>query len=64
LDFWGRSFIADPSGQILAKAGEEKPEIVIASIDPKALDLQRTHWPFLRDRRIEAYADLTKRFID
>ena len=64
LDFWGRSFIADPAGQILAKAGGEKPEIVIASIDPKALDTQRTHWPFLRDRRIEAYAELTKRFID
>jgi N-carbamoylputrescine amidase len=48
----------------VAKAGEEKPEVVIASIDPKALDLQRTHWPFLRDRRIEAYAELTKRFID
>lgn len=64
LDFWGRSFIADPAGQILAKAGGEKPEIVIASIDPSALDTQRTHWPFLRDRRIEAYAELTKRFID
>ena len=64
LDFWGRSFVADPAGQILAKAGGEKPEIVIASIDPKALDTQRTHWPFLRDRRIEAYAELTKRFID
>jgi N-carbamoylputrescine amidase len=64
LDFWGRSFITDPAGQILAKAGGEKPEIVIASIDPKALDTQRTHWPFLRDRRIDAYADLTKRFID
>ena len=64
LDFWGRSFIADPAGQILAKAEDEKPEIVIANIDPKALDTQRTHWPFLRDRRIEAYAELTKRFID
>jgi len=64
LDFWGRSFITDPAGQILTKAGDEKPEIVIASIDPKALDTQRTHWPFLRDRRIEAYAELTKRFID
>jgi N-carbamoylputrescine amidase len=64
LDFWGRSFITDPAGQILAKAGDEKPEIVMASIDPKALDTQRIHWPFLRDRRIEAYADLTKRFID
>src|SRR5246500_2705628 len=64
IEFWGQSFITDPAGQILTKAGDEKPEIVIASIDPKALDTQRTHWPFLRDRRIEAYADLTKRFID
>jgi N-carbamoylputrescine amidase len=64
LEFWGRSFVADPAGQILARAGGEKPEVVIASIDLKALDTQRTHWPFLRDRRIEAYAELTKRFID
>jgi N-carbamoylputrescine amidase len=64
LEFWGRSFIADPAGQILARANGEKPEVVIASIDPKALDTQRTHWPFLRDRRIEAYGELTKRFID
>jgi len=64
LEFWGRSFVADPAGQILARAGGEKPEVVIASIDPKTLDTQRTHWPFLRDRRIEAYAELTKRFID
>jgi N-carbamoylputrescine amidase len=64
LDFWGRSFIADPAGQILARANGEKPEVLIASIDAKALETQRTHWPFLRDRRIEAYAELTKRFID
>lgn len=64
LEFWGRSFVADPAGQILTRGNGEKPEVVIASIDPKALDTQRTHWPFLRDRRIEAYAELTKRFID
>jgi N-carbamoylputrescine amidase len=64
LEFWGRSFIADPAGQILARANGAKPEILIASIDTKALETQRTHWPFLRDRRIEAYAELTKRFID
>src|SRR6201984_155329 len=64
LDFWGRSFIAGAAGQILAKAGEEKPEVVIASIDPKALDLQRTHWPFLRDRRIERYAEDKQKHID
>lgn len=64
LEFWGRSFIADPAGQILARANGEKPEVLIASIDSKALEAQRVHWPFLRDRRIEAYAELTKRFID
>lgn len=64
LEFWGRSFIADPAGQILARANGEKPEVLIASIDSKALETQRVHWPFLRDRRIEAYAELTKRFID
>ncbi|MBV8484121.1 MAG: carbon-nitrogen hydrolase [Verrucomicrobia bacterium] len=64
LEFWGRSFVADPSGQILARANGEKPEVLVVSIDQKALDTQRTHWPFLRDRRIEAYAELTKRFID
>ena len=64
LEFWGRSFIADPAGQILARANGEKPEVLVASIDSKALETQRVHWPFLRDRRIEAYAELTKRFID
>jgi N-carbamoylputrescine amidase len=64
LEFWGRSFVADPAGQILARASGEKPEVMVVSIDPKALDTQRTHWPFLRDRRIEAYGELTKRFID
>lgn len=64
LEFWGRSFVADPAGQILARANGEKPEVLIASIDSKALETQRVHWPFLRDRRIEAYAELTKRFID
>jgi N-carbamoylputrescine amidase len=64
LEFWGRSFIADPAGQILARANGEKPEVLIANIDSKALETQRVHWPFLRDRRIEAYAELTKRFID
>jgi N-carbamoylputrescine amidase len=64
LEFWGRSFVADPAGQILTRANSEKPEVLVVSIDLNALDTQRTHWPFLRDRRIEAYAELTKRFID
>ena len=64
LEFWGRSFVADQAGQILTRANSEKPEVLVVSIDLNALDTQRTHWPFLRDRRIEAYAELTKRFID
>ena len=64
LEFWGRSFVADPSGQVLARGSDTDPEVLVVSIDTKALDIQRTHWPFLRDRRIEAYSELTKRFID
>jgi N-carbamoylputrescine amidase len=64
LEFWGRSFVADPSGQVLARASDTDPEVLVVSIDTKVLDIQRTHWPFLRDRRIEAYSELTKRFID
>lgn len=64
LQFWGRSFICDPSGTILAKAGDEKSEIVMAECDFERLDFQRTHWPFLRDRRIDAYGEIVKRYRD
>jgi N-carbamoylputrescine amidase len=64
IEFWGQSFIADPSGQILAKAGADTEETLIIEADLDALDTQRTHWPFLRDRRIDAYGDLTRRYID
>lgn len=64
IEFWGQSFIADPSGQILEKAGSNDEEILVVEMDLDKLDTQRTHWPFLRDRRIDAYADLTKRLID
>jgi N-carbamoylputrescine amidase len=64
IEFWGQSFVADPSGQIIAKASFDQEEVLIAEVDLDALDLQRTHWPFLRDRRIDAYADLTKRYLD
>lgn len=64
IEFWGRSFICDPAGIILAKAGSDKDEIVMAPCDFARIDVQRTHWPFLRDRRIDAYGDITKRFID
>jgi N-carbamoylputrescine amidase len=64
IEFWGQSFICDPSGRIIAKAGADQEEILVAGIDLSLLDQQRTHWPFLRDRRIDAYGDISKRFID
>jgi N-carbamoylputrescine amidase len=63
IEFWGGSFVADPGGRILAKAGEGE-EVLIATCDLAKVDISRTHWPFLRDRRIDAYADLTKRYRD
>jgi N-carbamoylputrescine amidase len=64
LEFWGQSFVAGTSGQILAKASLDKEEILLVPIDLGKVDVTRTHWPFFRDRRIDAYGDLTKRFID
>jgi N-carbamoylputrescine amidase len=64
IEFWGQSFVADPAGQIVAKASTSEEEILIADADLDALDTQRTHWPFFRDRRIDAYGDIQKRFID
>jgi N-carbamoylputrescine amidase len=64
IEFWGQSFVADPSGQIIAKAKADQEEVLIAEIDLSVLDRQRTHWPFLRDRRIDAYEEISKRYID
>ena len=64
IEFWGQSFVAGADGQILARAGAAKEEILLASVDLGEVDPTRTHWPFLRDRRIDAYGDLTKRFAD
>jgi N-carbamoylputrescine amidase len=64
IEFWGQSFVAGTSGEILAKAGHNKDEILIVPVDLAKVDITRTHWPFLRDRRIDAYSDLTKRLID
>ena len=64
IQFWGASFIAGPQGEILAQASHDKEEILIAEVD---LDLQenvRQNWPFFRDRRIDAFEDITKRAID
>ena len=64
LEFWGQTFVAGTSGQILAKASVNKEEVLIVPVELGKVDVTRTHWPFLRDRRIDAYGDLTKRFID
>ncbi len=64
IDFWGGSFIADPFGRILAQASHNQEEIVTASLDPALVETTRQHWPFLRDRRIDAYANITRRFLD
>lgn len=64
LEFWGQSFVSGPGGRILAKASADREEILLVPIDLAKVDATRTHWPFLRDRRIDAYGDITKRFID
>jgi N-carbamoylputrescine amidase len=64
IEFWGQSFIAGTAGELLAKAGADREEILVAALDLREVNEARTHWPFLRDRRIDAYGDLTKRFID
>jgi len=64
IEFWGQSFVAGTSGEIIAKAGSAKAEILIVPVDLANVDTTRTHWPFLRDRRIDAYGNLTQRFVD
>jgi N-carbamoylputrescine amidase len=64
LEFWGGSFLADPFGRIIAKASHTEEEILIAEFDPALLEDTRRNWPFLRDRRIDAYGGITQRFLD
>jgi len=64
IQFWGRSFVADPSGAILAKAGSDEEAVLVVEADMELVEFQRTHWPFLRDRRIDAYGEITRRLID
>ena len=63
IDFWGQSFIAGPDGSIRARGGSDAAAIVTAAIGPDESATQRTHWPFLRDRRVDAYAGLTQRWL-
>jgi N-carbamoylputrescine amidase len=62
-EFWGHSFVCGPQGEILAEAGKD-PQVVLVDIDQRRTEAVRRIWPFLRDRRIDAYADLTRRFVD
>ncbi len=64
LEFWGASFVADPNGNVLARTQHDKEETLLVECDFDKIDVVRTHWPFLRDRRIDAYGDLTKRYRD
>lgn len=64
IEFWGHSFVAGPQGEILRRAGAEAEEILLATVDPAHLEEVRRNWPFLRDRRIDAYAGLLARFLD
>ncbi len=64
IQFWGQSFIAGPNGRVLAKASEDREEVLLHSLDMDKVEFSRTHWPFLRDRRVDAYENLTRRFVD
>jgi N-carbamoylputrescine amidase len=63
IDFWGASFVADPNGQVLARADHTAEETLVVECDLGAIETVRTHWPFLRDRRVDAYGDLTRRYV-
>ncbi|WP_353184153.1 carbon-nitrogen hydrolase [Parapedobacter lycopersici] len=64
MAFWGGSFISNPFGSLLYKASHDAEETVVTEVDLGQSDYYRTHWPFLRDRRVDSYAPVTKRFID
>ena len=64
LEFWGGSFVADPFGQVLAEASHDREETLIVECDPRRIEEVRRNWPFLRDRRIDAYAGIASRMIE
>jgi N-carbamoylputrescine amidase len=64
LTFWGQSFVADPFGRVIAKADSKKEEVLLVDCDLSLIDWTRRHWPFLRDRRIDAYGGITQRLLD
>jgi N-carbamoylputrescine amidase len=64
LEFWGGSFVADPSGVVLARASHDRDEVLVVECDPAKSEMVRRNWPFFRDRRIDAYEGLTRRWLD
>jgi N-carbamoylputrescine amidase len=64
MKFWGGSFVANPFGSLIYKASHDDEETTVVEIDTAKTDSYRTHWPFMRDRRIDSYQPITKRFID
>ncbi len=64
MQFWGGSFVSNPFGTLLYKASHDQEEIAVVDIDTEKSDSYRTHWPFLRDSRIDSYQPITKRYID
>ena len=63
LEFWGNSFVADPFGRVVAQASTSNEEVLVVECDPKQIDEVRRNWPFLRDRRIDAYAPISSRWL-
>ena len=63
IEFWGSSFVCDPFGVVLAEAAADREENLIVEIDPARMEQVRRHWPFLRDRRIDAYAGIDQRYL-
>jgi len=64
VNFWGKSFVSDPFGEVLAEASSKEPEVLVVDCDLGLIEETRQGWPFLRDRRVDAYQDLTRLFID
>ncbi|NTU93249.1 MAG: carbon-nitrogen hydrolase [Chlorobiaceae bacterium] len=64
LEFWGNSFVSDPFGQVISEAGHAGEEILYADCDLSRISFYRSHWPFMRDRRVDSFGDLTRRWID
>jgi N-carbamoylputrescine amidase len=64
IEFWGQSFVADPAGDVVWRGPIDAPVTQVVRLDLGQIDVARTHWPFLRDRRTDAYGDITRRYID